>query len=638
MCGFAVSISCRGDLAVHSVSAMLRRASHRGPDGSGTLALTSQAASDLSEGGKQRSWIVLGHVRLAVIDTSDKSLQPMTSPCGRYSMVFNGEIYNYVELRHQLVQSGIRFQSDGDTEVVLQALIKWGNDAFRRLRGMFALVFVDHDQRKVTAARDRYGIKPLYYWNDGTHLHFASEIKQFTVHPKWKSHLNYANALQFLLYGLTDCDSKTLFEGVHHISPGKYAVIEAKRDLVLQQSAWWNPTRLMFSGSYEEAVSEYRKRFNETLSLHRQCDVKMAACLSGGLDSTAIVSSLSELTGSSDITRITFTAISENPAINEKSFADAVNKATGTQANYVLPTAAKLWCDLDRLVLHQDEPFGSTTPFAQWCVFEAMQQAGIKVALDGQGADEQLGGYNAFITRKILDDVRLLRFGAALHSYSHFAKTGRVSLRDLALDAGYRFLPRAWKSWMGQQAGLASQNAGGWIQRDAYESVDFDDPFETKGFRGGSRQLSREMVDRIGLPMLFRIQDRNSMAFGVETRVPFADHELMEFGLSLPSEFLIRNGFTKSVLRDSVRGRLPQEVLWRRDKIGFGTNEREWLSESSSALLAEITEGVSQSDNFFSPELPKMVERLLNPEASASPIPWRVISFLRWKKVFGVRG
>ena len=633
MCGIVASFSAEADVSVASSNAMLLLAKHRGPDGLGTYVVPENSNDTNSK--VNASWAILGHVRLAILDVSDKSAQPMLSSCRRYSIVFNGEIYNFRELRTELEQLGVMFRTSGDTEVLLSSLIKWGTAALNRLRGMFSFVFVDHIQRTAIAVRDRYGIKPLFYWSDGKNLHFASEIKQFSGHPLWSAKLNEQKALQFLLYAVSDFGQETLFRGVNHIPPGSMLVIQKATAPRFEIRKWWTPNRTLFTGSYQEAVEEYRNRFQRALSLHLRSDVEIASCLSGGLDSSAIVGSVSKWFPHNGTQHRTFTATSENSKINESGFARAVNVFTSTQGNETLPTSVKLWQDLDRLVWHQDEPFGSTSIFAQWCVFESMRDSGIKVALDGQGADEQLGGYNSFVDLKILSDFERGNLSSALRSAMLFRSSGRVSITNLIKSGGYRHLSGGLKKKLGFIAGIASQNAENWINPKFIQSVEIVDPFLINGRHArGVRELSQDMVDRINLPLLLRFEDRNSMAFGIEARVPFADHELMEFGLTLPEEFLIRDGLTKSVLRDAARECLPLEITARRDKIGFQTNEAEWLSSDRDRVLVEIKRSLGYGKGIFSENIISLVSNSLS--AGSTVVPWRVLSFLRWMEVFNV--
>jgi asparagine synthase (glutamine-hydrolysing) len=635
MCGLVASISGKHDLSATTTVQMLSVANHRGPDYSGVVIIPDATGHLKQDQGL--SWAILGHNRLAIIDTSESNSQPMVSPCKRYSIVFNGEIYNYKELRLELEKNGIKFRTIGDTEVLLHALIHWGKEALIRLQGMFAFVFVDHLSHTIIAARDRYGIKPLYYWNDGKHLHLASEIKQFTAHPKWKAQLDNKKALDFLLYGLTDFDKDTLFSGVHHVLPGTLLIITQDRCPKIDVEKWWNPIRSNFSGTFDEAIEEYKFRFRRSLELHLRSDVEIASCLSGGLDSSAIVGSAARWFPQGDHHHQTFTAVSENSKIDERQYARALNSFASTMGTEILPSHEKLWIDFDRLTWHQDEPFGSTSIFAQWCVFEKMREKGIKVALDGQGADEQLGGYNSFISLKILSDFERGRMLKVLGNTREFLKTGRISAPQLLMAGAYRYLPESIKQFGGRMVGVASKNAQNWVVPSFLESFAGSDPFLIDGQHPKSvRQLSWDMVDRINLPMLLRFEDRNSMAYGIEARVPFVDHELMEFALSLPENFLIRKGQTKAVLREAVKGNLPRDVSERRDKIGFQTAESDWLRRNAEKVNAMVLSGIERVPGVFSPDIATIVSNHLHDETKPKSVPWRVLSFLNWTKVFDV--
>jgi asparagine synthase (glutamine-hydrolysing) len=635
MCGLVVSISRNKDLSLTLTEQMLAAVNHRGPDYSGTFIVP-----DIDENKKAKqglSWATLGHNRLAIIDVSDRNSQPMVSNCKRYSIVFNGEIYNFKELRFELEKLGAQFRTSGDSEVLMLALIYWGKEALARLQGMFAFVFVDHLSHSILAGRDRYGIKPLYYWSDGEHLHFASEIKQFTVHPKWQARLENSKALDFLLFGLTDIDRNTMFQGVHHVLPGTILVSSQNIAPNFTVEKWWNPKRTIFSGTFEEAVEEYESRFRRSLSLHLRSDVEIASCLSGGLDSSAIVGSAARWFPQGEHHHQTFTAVSENSKIDERQYARSLNAFAGTIGTEILPSPEKLWMDFDRLTWHQDEPFGSTSIFAQWCVFEKMKEKGVKVALDGQGADEQLCGYDNFISLKVLNDLEHGRIMRAITNTRRFSNSGRTSMAHLLMMGAYRYLPESLKRYGGQKMGLASMNANNWIAQNYFDSFANKDPFLINDRHPkNARHLSWDMVDRVNLPMLLRFEDRNSMAFGIEARVPFVDHELMEFALSLPDDFLIRKGQTKAVLRSAVQGNLPIDVRERRDKIGFQTAESEWFKQNPERVIAQVRSYAERATGVLSPDIVNIVSNQMSHAAMQSPVPWRTLSFLNWMKVFDV--
>jgi len=614
---------------------MLRVANHRGPDGSGLVGFT---AGDTETGGSpQRAWGAVGQVRLAIVDLSDSNSQPMHSPCGQFVIAFNGEIYNFRELRTELESLGSIFRTSGDTEVLLHALINWGLDALPRLRGMFAFVFVDVHKRSVIAARDRYGIKPLYVWINGDQINLASEIKQFTVHPRWASRLNEQRAVEYLLYGVTDHNRETMFADVHHVLPGTALILRGDSMHTPLTTRWWSSSRETFSGSLEESSSIYRDLFRESLELHLRADVPIASCLSGGLDSSAIVGAVSRWFDHRELHH-TVTAGSENPAIDEVQFARSVNEFSGAEGHVVTPVRERLWQDLEQLVWHQDEPFASTSIFAQWCVFNEIQRLGLKVALDGQGADEQLAGYNSFLNLKILSDVERGRLLGALRILGSFYRSSRLQPWPVLAAIGYRYLPSRIGRIAGRLVGVSSQNASSWLDPLIVNSADPRDPFLVNGKHPRTvRELSWDMVDRSNLPMLLRFEDRNSMAFGVEARVPFVDHMLMEFALSLPEKHLIENGMTKLVLRKAVGDCLPDLVLSRRDKIGFQTNERTWMMESREEILEIYDQNIGRAGGLFGSSTRGAVQGSLESSGRYNSIAWKVTGFLLWMKVFNVQ-
>lgn len=636
MCGVGAVITWGSGVESRVVKQMMSLVSHRGPDDDGIREFRRDDLRSDHHLDSGPVWLSLGHTRLAILDPSESSSQPMMSACGRYCLTYNGEIYNYRELRRELESLGVQFRSNGDTEVLMASLIKWGDNALSRLRGMFAFVFADNLTRTVLAARDRYGIKPLYLWEHEERIYFASEIKQFTCLPGWRSKLSQQKALEFLLYGVTDVDSETLFHGVKHVPPGYAVNIDIKTEPRIRYKRWWMPDRSIFGGTYEDAVEMYTSLFKDSLSFHLRSDVAIAACLSGGLDSSAIVGSVDHWFSNSIQTPHTFTAVSDDQSISEVGFAHAMNAYVGAQATEVRPDPMKLWNDLDRIIWHQDEPFGSSSIFAQWCIFEQISAAGFKVALDGQGADEQLAGYNSFITLKILSDFERGRVLRSVTNLIRYTKTGRVSLSEAALAAGNRYLPRSLKKTIGAYAGITSCNPLSWIQQSYARSLTVD-PFEISGVQPRTiKELSWRMVDQINLPLLLRFEDRNSMAFGVESRVPFVDHPLMEFALSLPENFVLRDGQTKAVLRDVIKWHVPPAIVRRRDKIGFQLAEASWLHDNRSTVMSKISNSLEAARDIFSPDILAIVENLLASSRSKTQIPWRTLVFLRWMSVFNV--
>lgn len=628
MCGITAVVSNEYLVSIAEVSQMTNLVDHRGPDGSGIWVNAPQG---------EKSWVGMGHTRLSILDLSPDSNQPFISKNRRFALTFNGEIYNFLELRKELQAKGHQFVTTGDTEVLLAALIEWKLDALTKLRGMFAFVFVDLLEKQIIAARDEFGIKPLYILKHESSIYFASEIKQFSAIQNRSCKVNVDPAVDFLLFGITDHRKETLFQHVEHVMPGEYIQITVRENLKVERCSWRQSHPQLFQGSYEEAHKEYRRLFLQSIDFHLRSDVPIGSCLSGGLDSSAIVGVVASKFAANALSQHTFTATSEDPTINEARYAQAVVDRTNAIAHFVEPSADLLWDEIELLAWHQDEPFGSTSIYAQWNVFNEAKRNGIKVMLDGQGADEQLGGYNSFINTHLGAQLRQGRLNRFVPNFASFHKAGRVNALSFAQYFVYTSLNENLIRFFGRNLGIASQNHLGWVNRDIVSSRNSRDPFRIRGKVPQTvRDLSTDMVYRSNLPMLLRFEDRNSMAHGVEARVPFVDGPLMHFALSLPPNFLMRADITKPLLRDSVGDFLPDLVLNRRDKIGFQTAEEMWFKNSQPKVLGLIDEAIERLPTLFSEQTKDKALRALTGRESFNNVPWRILSMLFWARAHGV--
>jgi asparagine synthase (glutamine-hydrolysing) len=420
MCGLFFGID------VADGRAALARVSHRGPD---HLSYHEEIVA-----GHRLS---IGHARLSIIDVSDASDQPMAERAddARHQLVFNGAIYNFRELRAELQSAGVVFRSDGDTEVLLQALIHWGEDALPRLRGMFSFVWLDRDAGTVLAARDRFGIKPLYYVRtpDGG-LAFGSEIKQLL--PYASRRMNHRAAFDFLQGGLTDHREETFFEGIRQVRGGQLARIAlGSGERPLDISRWWHTSRIeSVSLSSEAAAEQFGTLFEQSIRRHLISDVSVGSCLSGGLDSSSIVS-----VATPHMPHLrTFTVEFPGTTVDESRYARDVADAAGATYTAVRPDMGGMWRDLDAILHAQDEPFGSSSLYAQWSVFAAARAHGTTVMLDGQGADELLAGYHAnylYAMAAAASKGRLLQLRALVNGYRSLGHDSRPVLRQALVIA-----------------------------------------------------------------------------------------------------------------------------------------------------------------------------------------------------------
>jgi asparagine synthase (glutamine-hydrolysing) len=637
MCGISGGISLGSAISTYECWQMVGLGRHRGPDGSQVVFAGKEKFEQDIGARSNDSWMAMGHSRLTIIDLSDASNQPFLSEDGRYALVFNGEIYNYVELKLELEMIGIQFKTTGDTEVLMKALSTWGVDAISKLRGMFAFAFADYQNRKILLARDRYGVKPLHIYRVGERCYFASEIKQFTSLNGWTPLVNKESALQFLLYGVTDHRQETLFSNVERVLPGHFLELTFNQPYDGQQQAWYVEEKVNTYRTYSEAVESFRQSFIDSVQVHMRSDVPIGACLSGGLDSSSIVGVVASNFPEQSI--CTFTATSELKKIDETKFVNAVTQKTECKPHFVEPTALSLLQDLESLAWHQDEPFGGTSIYAQWCVFQLVKKTGVKVVLDGQGADELLAGYNSFLLTYLVSLIRRGRFVRFITQYIKIKNAGRVDLKSIAQLVVYQTLNAKLFGWLGRRLKVASQNGGNWINPVLLDEMDIEDPFRVGNcFPRNIRDLSDHMINVSNLPMLLRFEDRNSMAHSVESRVPFVDKQVFNCAKGLAERHLIDGDYTKRVLRDGLADFLPDEIRYRKDKIGFQTAEEVWMRQYPEEFKSLVSAAVARCQKFFNTDTERICFQTIEGTTAFSPVPWRVISFGIWAKVFDVQG
>ncbi len=616
---------------------------HRGPDGSGIQTFESLASGWALPRG-QSGPVGLGHARLSIVDLSSAGHQPMSVCSGRYWITYNGEIYNHLEVRAELEVLGYRFLSTSDTEVLLLAYVHWGRACLQRFNGIFAFVIFDAQTGTVFAARDRFGVKPLYYWRSPEgFLAVASEIKQFTVLPGWSAMLNGPRAYDFLNWNLYDHGVETLFHGVRQLRGGELfeATIAQLRHEAVRHESWYvlRPDPEAGGLGETEAVRQFAELFEDSIRLQLRADVPVGSCLSGGLDSSSVVCVARRLLDADGavVRQHTFSARSAVERFDEGKYIDQVVASTQVEAHEVTPPLSELFKLLPAIAWHQDEPFGSTSIYAQWHVFALAREHGVKVLLDGQGADEMLGGYHGF-------------FGARL---SGLLRSGRLDLllrelRSLKTQHGYplswglsrmadMLLPDQIRQVLRASSGRSAGGSSNWLDIQKLE-VSGADPFLALRTRRPSvGELSMAQLVSSNLPMLLHCEDRNSMAHGVEARVPFLDHRLVEFSLGLQEVHKISRGVTKRVLRESMRGVLPEPVRQRMDKLGFVTPEEVWVRQGAPDLFRrKLQDAVDASYGIIGHNIVMQFDDMLSGKRPFSHQWWRAISFGAWVEKFDV--
>ncbi len=578
MCGIAGLVSGTRHMNLQSVPAVLERLEHRGPDDRGWL---KYSPDNLRTG---REWnsdedsncdVLLLHRRLSIIDVTDAGRQPMSSKDGRYHLVYNGEIYNYLELRSELQRLGHIFCTHTDSEVLLAAYAEWGARALLRFVGMFAFAVLDTQERRLFLARDCFGIKPLYYAVSGEFFAFASEIKALLELTRTPRKVNPHALLLYLRHGLSDQGMSTLLSGINQLPGAHYMELTLDAPCLAQPVRYWTPQLNGSELSFDEAAERLRELFVDSVRLHLRSDVPVGAALSGGIDSSAIVAVMRSVDPSLEIH--TFSYIAEDPSLSEERWVDLAAAGVHAKVHKLHPTSDELVHDVEGLINSQEEPFGSTRIYAGHRVFRQARKAGIKVMLDGQGADELLGGYRYYLGAQFASLLRQGNYCDAMRllcSASTLPESGTFSMLLCAADY---MIPKNWQGPF--RALLAKEFTPRWTNAAWFSQYGTD--------IGHTNYCSQQEVLRTtllrtisetSLPHLLRYEDRNSMAFSIENRVPFLTVPLAEFILSLPESYIIAlDGTSKAVFRAAMRGLVPDAILNRRDKIGFSTPERKWL-------------------------------------------------------------
>jgi asparagine synthase (glutamine-hydrolysing) len=662
MCGISALFAPNGDARLRDVVAMNALIAHRGPDSEGYVVLDTGSARPYSgaftdpacsagdtpfapvaaaeAAGATSGLAVLGHRRLSILDLSASGHQPMSYAAGRLWITFNGEIYNFVELRSELSALGHRFVGSSDTEVLLASYSQWGIGSLERLRGMFAFVLVDRGQGTVLAARDRFGIKPLYYMQTpGGGLALGSEIKQLLPSAAHPPRVNGPRLYDFLNFTIHDHTDETMFEDVRQVPPGGHLNFRLEEPANPQPSLWWQLRPESFEGSFVEAARLMRERLGQSVAEHLRADVPVGSCLSGGLDSSTIVCLIQQqLTASgSGVPQRTFTATSSDKSVDETDWANLVSSAVGSEAFIVEPDMRMLAELLPKLTWHMDEPFGSSSIYAQWSVFELAAESRTTVLLDGQGADEQLAGYMPYFAWRLVELAASGRLRELRADVQGLRSLHPEALRRTVMLAGYLTTPPGLSRRLGRIVRAPGQVPDLWLSRERLGVEGFPDPLRQAGARARTVQgLGMSQLTASNLPMLLHYEDRDSMAHSIEARVPFLDHRVVELSTGLPSKYLISDGETKRVLREAMRGILPEATRTRVDKIGFQTAEERWVRGNPVLVRALVRRSVECLSGAITPGALDRVDRVLSGREPFDYWIWRAISAGAWAERFDV--
>ncbi|MFT5522376.1 MAG: asparagine synthase (glutamine-hydrolyzing), partial [Pirellulaceae bacterium] len=623
--------------------AMSRRLSHRGPDDYGWMCSRNRVAIYGRESQPyQAAEVMLLHRRLSILDLSEAGRQPMASTDGRFHIVYNGEIYNYVELRDELSKLGYSFQTKTDTEVLLIGYQHWGAEVLQRLVGMFAFGVLDLERRELFIARDFFGIKPLFYTVTASGFAFASEIKSLLEIPAVKRKVDPQAAFWYLDSGLTDDADGTFIDGVKRLPAAHYALIDIdhpRREI--ETIEYWriDPDKRS-EVSFGEATERLREMFLDSIKIHLRSDVRVGTALSGGIDSSSIVMAARHLSAD-NLDFHSFSFIADDPKVSEEKWVDIVGTASRATVHKISIRPEELVADLDDLISTQDEPFCSTSVYAQYRVFRQVRESGVKVMLDGQGADELMAGYKSYMGIRLQSLLSAGRYGEALMFFCRAMKARDIGGYRIFSDAIRSQFPAVLQRPLIYLQALASRCLRRrqvsverpWLNHQWFEQQNV--PLALASDARFNNTLHGKLVEcivRSSLPMLLRFEDRNSMAHGVESRVPFLTPQIVQFVMSLPENYLLNHrGVGKHVFREAMRGITPNTILDRKDKIGFETPEREWLG-----VLRPWVERVMHSDAAGSiPAINQAAvvaecNEILDGKKKFHPRMWRWLNLIRW--------
>jgi asparagine synthase (glutamine-hydrolysing) len=608
MCGIAGLVARRSNVEVDQViREMTGRVRHRGPDDEGICA---------------RGRIALGHRRLSIIDLSAAGHQPMEYAEGRYAITYNGEIYNYLELRAELASQGFRFRSNTDTEVILAAYAAWGAECLSRFNGMWAFAIHDREKNLLFAARDRFGVKPLYYILTESCFAFGSEIRQLLpLLPATGADVRVV--LDFLVTGVHVQSSQTSFAGVASLLPGHWLIYEAEADSCILGQYYDLEQRVnaIHPEAEADAVGGFRETFEEAIRLRLRADVRVGTCLSGGLDSSSIALLAARMYAANTNQPFTaITAVSEDLRNSEEAYARRVVERGSLDWVRTRPTYED-FCDLlGHVVEHQEEPFGSPSICMQAFVMRAAQEHGVVVLLDGQGGDETLLGYDRYYPAYCLALWRdggarsvLQGMGMTMRNNQNMSAWRLAACLIFGLCPQARYLYYCWRnSFLSELPPLPD-----WIPLFASTSRDL-------------RALQVLEVETTGLPSLLRYEDKNSMAYAIETRLPFLDYKLVERSIALEPGLKMKDGWTKYILRQAMGDVLPAEIAWRRNKIGFEAPTKIWLSRHVDTMVEKVSG--SQLLRRICDE--QRLERSFRSLDQGTQ--WRLYSLVLWEQAFSV--
>jgi asparagine synthase (glutamine-hydrolysing) len=600
---------------------MLDQIKHRGPDGFGISLYGYDKEGQFS---KDRinyyhfpAQVVLGHRRLSIIDLSDEAFQPMRDNDDSIEVVYNGEIYNYVELREEL-KKNYHFTTSSDTEVLIAAYKIWGPEMLSKLDGMFAIAIWDKEKQQLFCARDSMNIKPFYYNISEKGFIFGSEPKVILTGLNTNGTVDNAHAAEFLIAGLSDTDEGTFYNEVKQLRGGHYFLVSKDQRIVKPIPFWKVPEIEPLTITQSEWSIRYYKTISEAVKRQLRSDVPVGTSLSGGIDSGVIVTIAGELLKDKAKNYNTLTFSFPNFANDESEMAKSIANKSGMNWHQVIPSPETLANELEKMIIQMGEPFSSLSMFAQYKVMQKASELGLKVMLDGQGGDELYLGYSRVAQNAMFYHLKKLHLKKFWQEWSGLAKNASIpKLKSLAYQIFFNTPTLAINRNIRRVSAFTTmkflKNGRKELLNDLYAPKNVYD-----------KQLDE--LNKYCLPRLLRYADRNSMAFSVESRVPHLSNLTRDFALSLPIANRVNNGWTKYTVRKAMQGKIPDEVLWCNIKKGFDIPQGYWIELLESQLIQWV-EKVNDNELFNKKEIIKSIKDKNKRDDFAL---WRVLSVIAW--------
>jgi asparagine synthase (glutamine-hydrolysing) len=622
--GFIVRKNVDFDLG-STVQEMANSLSHRGPDDSGFVVFPS-------DGYNNKNRVAFGHRRLKIIDLSQKAHQPMYNPAKTIFISYNGEIYNYIELKDELVKKGYNFTSTSDTEVIIKSYEEWGVDCFKRFNGMWALAIFDKTKGKVILSRDRFGKKPLHYYRTASEFIFGSEIKALLKYPTVKKMPNYEKIFRYIAggYRYVDIDDTSFFENIDQVPKSSY--FEIDQSLNIKKAKYWqlDPNCSQQAISDKDAIDRFKDIFTDSVRLRLRSDVPVGYMLSGGLDSTAVACVAAKV-----LKRpiATFSGITgqEKGIYDESEFIDSVVRETGASSHYIRPDPADIFDVVNEMIGYHDEPICTVTCHSFFLILKKIAEHGLSVVLNGHGADELLAGY-----------------------WDHYHYNFH-DLREFGDSDGLNYEIEMWKKnhrrdqseikRVSDYISAMKENRALEVSRFADYSYLLNGEMvkEHKKNRALSSLFSGELLRRLdielmqdGLPTVLKPEDRNTMSHSIESRSPFLDYRLAEFCFSLPNRLKIRDGVGKWLLREAMKDILPEDVRTRKYKASFISPSAVWFRTTNKDQIYDLINSSSfKNRKIYNIEKVKtMFEEHIKEEKDHHMVLWKIINLELWFRRF----